>query len=124
MIRDRDHARELIAKAGITTDNVTDQQLKSLHKSVSTRMLASGNYRGSYKMMRLRDKRFMECQTEQWQRREAISFNNDGFIGIAGWADNSNVRPILDGIADWLEQNYIRDKLAENGIDIDELECE
>ena len=43
----------------------------------------------------------IEIKTEQWDRREAVSFNRDGFIGIAGWADNANVKPILDALVEW-----------------------
>ena len=38
-----------------------------------------------------------------WQGREAISFNGDGFIGIAGWADDNNVQPFLRGFMRWLK---------------------
>jgi hypothetical protein len=104
LIDTRDKARELIAAAGITTANVTDKQLAKLRKCINARMLASGNYRGSYKMHR-QISLYMTCRTEQWDKREAVSFNSNGFVGIAGWADSSNTRPILDGIADWLEQS-------------------
>jgi len=30
-----------------------------------------------------------------FKEREAISFNQDGFIGFAGWADSTNVVPFL-----------------------------
>ena len=46
---------------------------------------------------------YQTCSTDQWEGREAVSFNRDGFIGFAGWADSSNVRPILDGVEKWLD---------------------
>lgn len=103
-IKNNDHARELIAAAGITTDNVTKKQLKLLWYKLGTRLLQSGNYRSTYEMNGPTGTKFMTCRTDQWNNREAVSFNCDGFIGLAGWADSSNVRPILDGVADWLEQ--------------------
>ena len=39
-----------------------------------------------------------------WQGREAVSFNGDGFIGIAGWADDNNVQPFLRGFMRWLKE--------------------
>jgi hypothetical protein len=39
-----------------------------------------------------------------WQGREAISFNGDGFIGIAGWADDNNVQPFLRAFMRWLKE--------------------
>lgn len=38
-----------------------------------------------------------------FKEREAISFNDDGFIGIAGWADSKNVRPFLVAFGQWVE---------------------
>lgn len=38
------------------------------------------------------------------RRREAISFNGDGFIGIAGWADDNNVQPFLRAFMRWLKE--------------------
>jgi len=102
-IKNRDHARELIAEAGITSDNVTKEQLSRLWHLLAIRLRNSGNYQGSYAMSKPVVTHFMECKTSEWKGREAISFNRDGFIGIAGWADSGNVQPILDGIADWVK---------------------
>lgn len=35
--------------------------------------------------------------------REAISFNRDGFIGFAGWADSTNVQPFLSAFIKWCD---------------------
>ena len=34
--------------------------------------------------------------------RECISFNQDGFIGFAGWADDKNARPFIDAFIRWV----------------------
>ena len=102
-INNNDHARELIASAGITTENVTKAQLVILWHLLSNQLMESGNYRGTYAMNDGGGK-FMTCRTEQWDSREAVSFNRDGFIGFAGWADSKNIQPILDAVGDWLEQ--------------------
>jgi len=36
--------------------------------------------------------------------REAISFNRDGFIGFAGWADSSNVKPFISAFIKWCDK--------------------
>lgn len=100
-VRDNDHARELIEEAGITCHNVTKEQLTLLWHHLNKRMTKSGNYKGTYAMNDGVSK-FMTCHTEQWSNREAVSFNRDGFVGFAGWADSSNTRPILDAVGDWL----------------------
>ena len=100
-IKTTDDARKVIAAAGITKDNVTVEQLQKLRLCINARMIHSRNYNGTYRM----DKEvslFMTCRTEQWEGREAVSFNRDGFIGFAGWSDSNNIKPILQGVGDWL----------------------
>ena len=36
-----------------------------------------------------------------FKRREAITFNGDGFIGFAGWSGGNNIQPILNGFIEW-----------------------
>lgn len=44
-----------------------------------------------------------------FKRRECISFNRDGFIGFAGWADSNNVQPILKAFNQWCgEVQYLK----------------
>lgn len=45
---------------------------------------------------------FLRVSGSYFQGREAISFNEDGFIGIAGWADSSNVQPFLRAFCRWV----------------------
>ncbi len=101
-IGSRDEAREALASAGVTAKTITPEQLQSLRNEINYAMIDSGNYRGTYRM----DDEvglFMTCSTDQWEGREAISFNRDDFIGLAGWADNKNVQPILDAVGRWLD---------------------
>ena len=39
-----------------------------------------------------------------FKRREAISFNGDGFIGFAGWSDSYNVKPMLNAFKKWIDE--------------------
>lgn len=41
---------------------------------------------------------------DQWNGREAISFNDDGFIGFCGWADTQNSQPFLNAFRRWLTE--------------------
>ena len=41
---------------------------------------------------------------DQWNGREAISFNSDGFIGFCGWADTQNSEPFLNAFRRWLTE--------------------
>ena len=48
-------------------------------------------------------KYFLMVDGSYFKRREAISFNDGGFIGFAGWADKYNVQPFLKAFDRWVE---------------------
>ncbi|MEE8423857.1 MAG: hypothetical protein V3S49_04895 [Thermodesulfobacteriota bacterium] len=101
-IKTNEQAREAIANAGITTENITEDMLVMLWHRLSTSLRNSGNYNGTYAMNGPVGDKYMTCKTEQWEEREAVSFNQDGFIDFAGWADISNTKPILSAVEKWL----------------------
>ena len=47
---------------------------------------------------------YLRVDGRYWQGREAVSFNADGHIGFAGWADDQNVQPFLRGFMRWLKE--------------------
>lgn len=102
-IKTRDEARKLIDDAGITCENITESELYLLWLNISTAMDLSDCYKETMKMNNPPSK-YMTCRTDQWNEREAISFNRDGFIGFAGWADSNNVKPFLEGVENWLSE--------------------
>ncbi|WP_417861918.1 hypothetical protein [Vreelandella venusta] len=98
----REEVREKLAEAGITVANVTTDEIKALRLMIGKHLRSSGIIRGSARIARARaDMRFIEMRGFYFDRREAVSFNPDGFIGIAGWADNDNVQPILSALLEW-----------------------
>lgn len=46
----------------------------------------------------------IRCRSAYFDDREAITFNPGGFVGFAGWADDSNIKPILAGFAQWCDR--------------------
>ena len=46
---------------------------------------------------------FLYVNSHYFTRREAISFNADGYIGFAGWADQGNTNPILRAFLKWCD---------------------
>lgn len=46
---------------------------------------------------------FLYINSHYFTRREAISFNEDGFIGFAGWADQVNTNPLLWAFLRWCD---------------------
>lgn len=46
---------------------------------------------------------FLYINSHYFTRREAISFNEDGFIGFAGWADQGNTNTLLRAFLRWCD---------------------
>lgn len=46
---------------------------------------------------------FLYINSHYFTRREAISFNEGGFIGFAGWADQGNTNPLLRAFLRWCD---------------------
>ena len=105
IITTRDSAREAMQARNITPINVSEKQLLLLWCILNAQLIESDNYKGTLRMNQPVGGKFMTCKTSQWDKREAVSFNGDGFIGIAGWADRSNIRPFLNGIDQWLQSH-------------------
>lgn len=47
---------------------------------------------------------FLYLNSHYFTRREAISFNEGGFIGFAGWADDGNLNPLRRAFLAWCDQ--------------------
>lgn len=45
---------------------------------------------------------FIRCDSHYFEGREAISFNEDGYIGFCGWADTENTKDILIAFYKWI----------------------
>lgn len=52
----------------------------------------------------------LEVKGNYFNNREAITFNDDGFIAFCGWADDCNTQAIIDGFINWCE--YLRNKVV------------
>ena len=50
---------------------------------------------------------YLYMNSHYFTQREAISFNVDGFIGFAGWADQGNTNPLLRAFLSWCD--YLAD---------------
>lgn len=46
---------------------------------------------------------YLYMNAHYFTRREAIFFNQDGFIGFAGWADVGNKNPLLRAFMEWCD---------------------
>jgi hypothetical protein len=109
----RDAARALFADAGLTYDVLTPDSVQRLRHLINTRMKASGLLGGTYRCrqrgtVRQQNGKLwadIRCVANYFpESRQALTFEPNGFIGFAGWADDKNVQPILDGFADWVRE--------------------
>ena len=113
-----DEAREHFKQCGLTYDDISEgdilalvlllnAELKKSNKigetsvntmSLSKRIDIVKKTNGSIKSC------FLYLNSNYFTRREAISFNNDGFIGFAGWADDGNLNPLKRAFIAWCDQ--------------------
>lgn len=49
-------------------------------------------------------------------RREAITFNEDGFIGLCGWASGCNRIPFINGFVKWCDYLSSQIKLKDTSV--------
>lgn len=109
-------AREYFAGKGLTYADITDGDIlalvmmlnQELKKSVMNKETSMGRMTLSRKMdiKTIRGELiycFLYVNSHYFNQREAISFNKDGFIGFAGWADQGNVNPILRAFLRWCD---------------------
>ena len=110
-----EYCREYFKNCGLTYDDITDGDILALILMLQ-REIKKSNKAGetSVRTMRLSEKRIIkhksngsitECylfmNSHYFTQRECISFNKDGFIGFAGWADDGNLNPIKRAFLEW-----------------------
>ncbi|MBD9539963.1 hypothetical protein IB276_10920 [Ensifer sp. ENS04] len=113
----RDEARAAWAAAGLTYADLTLGRLQDLRDLIGAEMKVSGLFvpsnrtGGTYRMHSKIDagigldgwRAGLQCRAYYFKNREAVTFNGNGFIGFAGWSDETNVQPILSGFMKWLD---------------------
>lgn len=111
--RTREIARARWDASGLTLEEVGRPGLRRLRNLVDAEMVRSGALRGtfraaaSFRLWRPWGQGLaadLRCAAFYFHDRQAITFEADGFVGFAGWADDRNVRPILDAFAAWMDE--------------------
>lgn len=123
----RDEARQYFHSCGLTYDDISEgdililimlvqQELKKSNKNGET----SVNTMSLSKRVNIKKKtngRIITCfiymNSHYFLRREAISFNADGFISFSGWADQGNTNPLLRAFKKWCD--YLTNTNDEGG---------
>lgn len=116
-----DYARQYFKDCGLSYADVLESDILVLIMLLN-REIRKSNKRGetSVYTIRLSEKvdmkrktngsiisYFLYLNSHYFTRREAISFNQNGYIGFAGWADQGNTNPLLRAFLEWC--NYLRD---------------
>lgn len=112
-----EEARQYFRDKGLTYDDITEGDILSLlmllnreikksnkagETSVSTMHMSS-----KINMKKCTNGTIIKCflyiNSHYFTQREAISFNEGGFIGFAGWADQGNTNPLLRAFLRWCD---------------------
>lgn len=107
----RDEARQHWAKSGLSYAALTKDNLAALRAALDAEMKASGLIDGSFcapkaatiRRPKTRPSADIRCHSNYFRNRQAVTFEPDGFIGFAGWADSENVQPILKAFCQWVD---------------------
>jgi hypothetical protein len=112
-----DEAREYFKSKGLSYEKIHDYDLLIL-RYLLVKEIEKSNKTGetSVNTMRMSSKQSMTLNSDDtiqtaflfmsshyFENRECISFNRDGFIGIAGWADQGNLNPIKRAFLKWCD---------------------
>ena len=109
--------RKRFADYGLTYCDITDGDILVLAMLLN-REIKKSNKTGetSVNTTRLSEKKIIKhrpngsiteaylfMNSHYYTQRECISFNKDGFIGFAGWADDGNSNPLRRAFLEWCE---------------------
>ena len=106
----REEARAKWAASGLTYEVLTKTSLAQLRKMIDAAMRDSGCFKGTYRAGRAAtlNGRWgpadIRCQAHYFTDRQAVTFEKGGFVGFAGWADDTNVQPILLAFCAWVDE--------------------
>lgn len=104
----RNEVRALFTSAKLDYTVLTPKNMQRLRTLINEKMKESGCFKDTF---RCRQRATigvcyaeLRCKAYYFDSREAVTFNCDGFIGFAGWADEKNVQPVLAGFKDWIKE--------------------
>ena len=112
-----DEARQYFKDKGLSYSNITEGDILTLTMMLNKEMkkankdceTSTGTLNLSRKINMKRKSGgsiiccYLYVNSHYFTQRECISFNEDGFIGFAGWADQGNMNPILRAFIKWCD---------------------
>lgn len=108
----RDDARAAWARSGLTYAALSPAAMERLRELLNAEMQSGeylrGTFRANHKPKVIRDGGY-DIRCTAWyfkgrQARQCITFEPGGFIGFAGWSDNTNIQPIIRAFMAWVSE--------------------
>jgi hypothetical protein len=109
-------ARQYFADKGLTYNDITEGDIATLSYMLNQRIKRAAKYgeitRGTHLSANMdidmRDDGsikgcYLYVSAPHYADRECVSFNENGFIGFAGWSDDEIVQPILQAFIEWCD---------------------
>lgn len=113
LIITRDQARNYFAQCGLTYADITKDKFNKLRKGVNEKLKNSGLFDDTYLCNRKTKftydnyggchRAYIGCKAYYFADRQAVTFEESGLIGFAGWSDSINVKPILEAFVEWCD---------------------
>lgn len=121
----RELARKYFKKCNLTYDDIDINAIYKLIQILNAKIVEANScmlminepkLRGRYTNVKLNKNGklvFAEIRVKgtYFDDREAITFNEDGFIGLCGWADGYNLTPFVSGFKDWCD--WLKNKVGD-----------
>lgn len=108
----RNDARAKWAASGLTYAALSPDALERLRYLLDAEMQSGeylrGTFRANHKPKRLRcgsyDIRCTAWYFKGHHARQAVTFEPGGWIGFAGWADDTNIQPVIRAFMTWVDE--------------------
>jgi hypothetical protein len=119
MVKTTQQARDYFKNAGLSYADMTPQMFFDLVEIVKEELpnndyclemhvhqkTKKNNTTYNYDSKGFLKNAFIKVDGPYFKAREAISFNQNGFIGFAGWASGVNTEPFIDAFVKWCNKN-------------------
>ena len=97
-MNEREQARKYFEESGLSYKDIGSKEWALLLKILQSEL---DNFKSEDCIMTGR----IDVDSEGYfEKREGITFNTDGFIGLAGWADDTNVKPFVSTLIKWTDK--------------------
>ena len=108
----RHDARKAWAQSGLTYDVLNATTMERLRHLIDAEMQRGeylrSTFRANHKPKKLScgsyDIRCTAWYFKGHQARQCVTFEPSGFVGFAGWSDDTNIQPILRAFIAWVDE--------------------